>query len=208
MKSDDGAFPFLLKRRLFGSSCMTSTPVRVNGVDGGMPQQQRQRRCATKRSGGKVHPNRITIKRVRERSNILVRRIIPSGFLWSRRRKPKPLLATSTSTSTPPHVKLSAKKTLPPPTTSHQSYERNPSRSRGALEDRVKQGKICVQGGGGKRNNSSVRGIANHHCHKKGLRDPYFVRGLKGLRDPYSVRGLKKVDILCVEDFKSQKRDR
>ena len=29
----------------------------------------------------------------------------------------------------------------------------------------------------------------NHHCHKKGLRDPYSIRGLKGPRDSYSVRG-------------------
>ena len=74
-------------------------------------------------------------------------------------------------------------------TISQQSCERNPSRSRGALEDRVRQGKICEQGGGGKRNNSSVRGITNHHRHKKGLRDPYSVRGLKGLRDPHFVGG-------------------
>ena len=68
-----------------------------------------------------------------------------------------------------------------------QSCERNPSRSQGALEDRVRHGKICEQGGG-KRNNSSVRGIANHHRHKKGLRNPYSVRVLKGFRDPHSVR--------------------
>ena len=55
---------------------------------------------------------------------------------------------------------------------SQQSSERNPSRSRGALEDRVRQGKICEQGGGGKRNNSGVGGITNHHRHNKGLRDP------------------------------------
>ena len=57
----------------------------------------------------------------------------------------------------------------------------------------MRQGKICEQGGGGKRNNSSVGGIANHHRHKKGLRDPHSVRGLKSLRDAYSVRGSKGV---------------
>ena len=60
---------------------------------------------------------------------------------------------------------------------SQESCERNPSRSPGALEDRVRHGKIC-EPGGGKRNNNSVRGITNHHHHKKGLGDPYSVRGL------------------------------
>ena len=41
--------------------------------------------------------------------------------------------------------------------------------------------------------------VANHHCHKKGLRDPYSVRGLKGVRDPYSVRGLM-VPVVTVTD--------
>ena len=59
-----------------------------------------------------------------------------------------------------------------------QSCERTPSRSRGALEIRVRQGKICEQDGGGKRNNSGVRRITNHHRHKKGLRDPHSVKGL------------------------------
>ena len=56
-------------------------------------------------------------------------------------------------------------KVLPTITTaiSQQSCEKNPSCSRGALEDRVKQGKIC----GDERNNSSVGGIANHHHHNK-----------------------------------------
>ena len=75
-------------------------------------------------------------------------------------------------------------------TISQQSCERNPSRSQGALEDRVRQGKICEQGGGGKRNNSVRDGdITNHHRHKKGPRDPHSMRGSKGLRDPRSVRG-------------------
>ena len=47
---------------------------------------------------------------------------------------------------------------------SQENCERNPSLSRGALEDRVRQAKICEQGGG-KRNNGSVRGITNHHRH-------------------------------------------
>ena len=64
-------------------------------------------------------------------------------------------------------------------TRSQQSCERNPSCSRGAMEEKVRQGKFCEEGGGGKRNNSGVRGITNHHCHKKSPRDPCSVRGLK-----------------------------
>ena len=37
--------------------------------------------------------------------------------------------------------------------------------------------------------NSSVRGVANHHRHKKGLRDPCCVRGSKSLRDLCFVGG-------------------
>ena len=48
-----------------------------------------------------------------------------------------------------------------------------------------------LQQGRDKRNNSGVRGIVNHHHHKKDLRDLHSMRGLKGPRDPHSLRGSK-----------------
>ena len=45
------------------------------------------------------------------------------------------------------------------------------------LEARVRHGKICEEGKCEK-NNSRVGGFTNHHCHKKGHRDPSSMRGL------------------------------
>ena len=61
----------------------------------------------------------------------------------------------------------------------------------------MKQGKICEQGVA-ERNNSSVRVITNHLRHKKDLRDPYSVRGLKGFR----IReGFKEAQLLLFQCF-------